>query len=205
MHLTLGKYSYFLFDLDDTLYPEKDYLYQGYKAIDKELSSMYHIKKGEISSFLISTFESEGRKQLFDKLFDHFNINKSSLKDVLQVLRNFKPPKKISLYPLFYDLIPQIINSSERVFIVTNGNPIQQKNKVNNIDWKSLDKELVFVFANEFKRKPSKDSFNHIKNKYLIKEDSTIMIGDADTDKEFAENCNIDFIYITDFIKLNSI
>ena len=110
--------------------------------------------------------------------------------------------------PLFspiYNILPKIIDQSKMVFVITNGNIIQQKNKVRNIEWNLLDESLIFVYANEFKKKPSNKCFNYIKKKYLLSKDSTIMIGDSLIDKKFAKNSGISFMFINEFINKHSI
>ena len=41
--------------------------------------------------------------------------------------------------------------------------------------------------------------FQYIKKNYTIKEDLTLMVGDSIFDKEYAENCKIDFMFIEEF------
>lgn len=199
MHILTREFDYFLFDLDDTLYPEFEYLDEAYLNISKFLETKTSIKYNKIYDFLIFNFNNTGRELLFDKMFFHFKIDPNFINDVLTILRTFVPKKKIALYPNIYKKLAEIINNSKQVFVVTNGNIIQQKNKVNNIEWNLLDKRLTFIYANEYEKKPSNLSFIHIKNKYLITNESSIMIGDSLTDKQYATNSGIDFMYIKKF------
>jgi len=192
-------YDYFLFDLDDTLYPEIEYLKGAYKRIAKFLSNKTNIKHEVISSFLINRFENEGRELLFDSMFDYFKIDFKYLTNILEIMRTYTPDSKLSLYPNIYEKLPLILKEATQVFVVTNGNVIQQKNKVRNIDWKLLDEKITFIYANEYKKKPSVDSFNVIKREFTIQENSTIMIGDSHFDKKYAENCKIDFMFVEKF------
>ena len=202
MYILTKEFDYFLFDLDDTLYPEFEYLDEAYLNISKFLETKTHIKSNKIYDFLIFTFKDTGRELLFDKMFSHFKIDPNFINDVLTILRTFKPKKKIALYSNIYKKLADIINNSKQVFVVTNGNVIQQKNKVNNIDWNLLDKRMTFIYADEYRKKPSNLSFKYIKNEYLIKNESSIMIGDSITDKEYAINSAIDFMFVNKFIIL---
>lgn len=199
MNSLVGKYDYFLFDLDNTLYSEIRYLDEAYLNISQFLETKTKIKSHRLYDFLLLSFKEKGRTNLFNDMFAHFEIDSKHLKDILKIMRTFKSQKKIPLYSKMYQILPEIINTSKQVFVVTNGNVIQQNNKVKNIEWKSLEKELIFIFANEYERKPSRESFSFIKEKYLIKEKSTIMIGDSIFDKEYAENCKIDFMFVEEF------
>ena len=165
----------------------------------KFLAEKTKIKAHNIYDFLIEGFKENGRINLLDNMFSNFDIDSKFLESVLNIMRTYKAQEKISLYSNIYKLLPVIINNSKQVFIVTNGNVIQQKNKVNNIEWKSLEKELVFIYANEYKKKPSNKSFEFIKENYTIEEELTLMVGDSIFDKEYAENCKIDFMFVEEF------
>lgn len=202
MQSIIDKYDFFLFDLDDTLYPEIDYLDGAYMNIANFLSKKTELVSQEIYKFLINEFNKNGRNSLFNKLFDEFNIEKIYMQDVLNVMRTYTPISKITLFPKMYRVLPKIIKNSIKVFIVTNGNEIQQKNKVSNIDWKLLDKSITFIYANEYNRKPSVDSFYFIEENFPINKKSAIMIGDSFFDKKYAENCKIDFMFVEKFNSL---
>lgn len=193
------KYEYFLFDLDDTLYPEIEYLKGAYTSIASFLSNETNIEQKKIFDFLITGFMERGRELLFDKMFQHFEIELKYMSNILNIMRTYTPRSKISLFHNLYEKLPLILNSAKQVFVVTNGNVIQQKNKVKNIDWRFLDQKIIFIFANEYKRKPFVESFLFIKEKYSIKENSTIMIGDSFFDEKYAKNCKIDFMFVEKF------
>lgn len=195
----VNNYDYFLFDLDDTLYPEVEYLKGAYDNIAKFLSKKKKLKHELLYQFLIHRFNEEGRDLLFDSLFEKFNIEFNYMTEILQIMRTYTPENKISLYPKTHNKLSYILNQAKKVFVITNGNVVQQKNKVKNIDWNSLEQKIIFIYANEYKKKPSVQSFNSIKMKYNIQESLTIMIGDSFFDKKYAENCGIDFMHIEKF------
>ena len=204
MNSLLKSYNYFLFDLDDTLYPELKYLDEAYRNIGKFLEKKTKIDPQRVYEFLINGFNEKGRINLFDNMFSFFDLDPKYLESILNIMRTYKSQKKIALYNNIYKSLHNIINNSKLVFVVTNGNVIQQKNKVKNIEWKSLDKKIVFIYANEHKNKPSNQSFYFIKEKYKIEEEFTLMIGDSIVDKDYAENCKIDFMFIEKFNAINN-
>ena len=74
MTLESLKYKLYVFDLDDTLYRETDYLFASYKEIatseadgDESRAEIYY-------RFLCDTFVREGRARLFQKFKLHFGI-----------------------------------------------------------------------------------------------------------------------------------
>jgi HAD superfamily hydrolase (TIGR01549 family) len=214
------KYDVILFDLDDTLYPEIDYLKAAFKAISKELEHKYALNAIEIEAFLINNFIKNGRKNLFNKCFNYAlnQLNNENLikkhentegllsenifiNTCLNILRTVKITEKISLFPYVYDLMPQLLTEKKQIFVLTNGHVGQQKNKINSLIWNNLAASITFVFANEFAPKPSTEVFNNfLKPTFQLKNKTILFIGDAETDVQFSQNIGIDFLHV-DFFK----
>ena len=76
----LKDYTLVVFDLDDTLYQETDYLFSAYQEIEKFISKILDFPYEKVSGFLQRTFESRGRDGLFDLFLDHFNVKDTSIK-----------------------------------------------------------------------------------------------------------------------------
>jgi phosphoglycolate phosphatase-like HAD superfamily hydrolase len=205
-------YEVIFFDLDDTLYPEIAYLTTAFKAIGKDFEKKYALNAAEVESFLTQTFEKEGRQKLFNKCFFHFFESKNGaytegsfffkefLSKALHILRTVQPTEKIALFPYVYALIPQLLSEKKQIFVVTNGNVSQQKNKIAHLDWQNLDTSLTFVFANEYAPKPSPKVFNDfLEPDFNLKNKKILFIGDATTDEQFSQNIGADFLHV-DFL-----
>ena len=61
-----------VFDLDDTLYKECDYVASAYNAIDKYLSEHYNIQSKECFATMENAFKNKANP--FDKLFEMFKF-----------------------------------------------------------------------------------------------------------------------------------
>lgn len=194
-------YNYFIFDLDNTLIEETDYLFQGYFEIADHIAQKNKsLDIEDLYIFLTSRFINEGRKEIFNKLFEEYSINNIEIKDCLRILRTFEVKKSMTLFPECKSAIIFFQEREKNLFIVTNGNVLQQKNKVRNTNWGKLKMESIpVVFANEIAPKPSEQSFNFLRTEHGIKEKETLMIGDSDFDRDYAQNCNIDFMFIDEF------
>ena len=57
----------FVFDLDNTLYPEKDYLFQVYYMVVQFIEYQETYDHQIITKYLIDEFEKNGRAHIFDK------------------------------------------------------------------------------------------------------------------------------------------
>lgn len=177
-----------IFDLDNTIYPESEFLFGVYSQIsaiaNPKLSS-------EIFNFLKTTFLLEGREDLFGKLIHKFPESRISKALCLDIMRSYKPPQKIKPFVWFNKLIYQV-NKSFVLRIVTNGNVAQQRNKINSIDFRLSSNRIEVVYANQTKPKPAPDSFLNFKNANNFIE--PIYIGDSFIDFEYANNLGIEYV-----------
>jgi HAD superfamily hydrolase (TIGR01549 family) len=194
MQKIFASYKIFIFDLDNTLYNEKDYLFEGYRFIAEYVSSHSNYKQDEIFSYLRNEFILNGHKHLFDKLNQKFILN-IGLDHYLHILRKFKTPVKFQLFPEMLDLLQNLQNGNKIVYIATNGNRIQQENKISSIDWGGLINGINIVYCNDFEPKPSPVSLQHIIAVEKVTPEDVVFIGDSDTDKIAAEGAGIDFIF----------
>ena len=196
---SIFNYNYFLIDLDDTLYPEKNYLYPAYLEISKYINKKYKFKISHINKFLIDEFEISGRKNLFDKLNSKFEIPTIEFNIYLKILRNLKLKNKIRLFDKSYQLLEKIIKHNKNFIIVTNGNVKQQRNKVSLIDWRQISNPFV-LYANKSFPKPDKRLFYEvIEPKFNMKKSEILFIGDSTVDEEFSKNIGCDFLNIADY------
>jgi putative hydrolase of the HAD superfamily len=196
------KYSAYLFDLDNTLYNESDYLFPAYRQIADMISKRTEGNVDEITQFLIDQFSTSGREKLFDLLFSRFNITDVSVDECLHVLRNANPGK-LELYTIAYDTLIKLKNNGKILAVITNGNVEQQKNKVRCIDWKGLDKCIEFIFANATEKKPSPATINYFLGKHSVLASDVLFVGDGKEDEKAANAAGVDFMF-TNFIGNNS-
>lgn len=195
--VNFSKYKLVIFDLDNTLYNENTYLFEVYKEIANYMYVKYNISKETSYFFLKETFLKEGRSKLLNKFCNKFSISNQEIKPCLHIMRTIKLSNKLILFPDIEEKLNESLKSTN-VCVITNGNPIQQKNKVAQINWRNINLEKIY-YANEIKPKPSPQLFNEkIKKDYKLESnDKILMIGDSDVDREFAKNIQSDFVFIT--------
>ena len=196
-----SKYKLIVFDLDNTLISEKEYLFKAYEDISYFIENKCFIDRIKIENYLKNEFIKNGRSKLFDNMFSDFNINDVEMTSILNILRTVKPRKKISLIENMKLILEILINNEIPYVIFTNGNVDQQKNKVANIQWEGLQTEVIY--ANEINPKPDTISFSTylVKNKIKINKHEILMIGDSNVDQLFAENFGCDFKHVSYFTR----
>ena len=187
-------YRTILFDLDNTLYNETDFLFPVYKVISEKF---YPDDFGRVYNFLVSEFIYRGRKSLFDKLTEAFPQNGISSKNCLAVLRTYKCSNLLTPYPWFLDFLYQV-GEKFRIRIITNGHVSQQKNKIWSINFGNYTKRMDVVYANLTRPKP------HIESYFAFHDvedfNDPIYIGDSDVDFEFSQRAGLEFFDVRNLI-----
>jgi putative hydrolase of the HAD superfamily len=149
-----------LLDLDDTLYPEHDYLLSGIRAVARFAATRLGREAEDLDqSFHELLKEPEGRAELFDRLLRRFNAWSPGLVATLvHVYRTHEP----ELSPCM-DVIPALLSlrgTGRRIGLVSDGPATVQRLKLKAlglVDW--FD---VVVFTDDLPpgcRKPSQIPF----------------------------------------------
>lgn len=173
-----------VFDLDDTLYEEMAFVKSGLKAVVRYLNTEFDVPKEEAGAFLSERIKL-GRKNILDDLLKHFGLyNKKRLRKCLSVYRLHHPSIKLDeeadrcLFRL----------KDYPLYIVTDGNKIVQKNK---LDALSLPGRVKHCFITHryglHHAKPSPYCFKKICKIERVAPEDVVYIGD---------NPNKDFVGI---------
>jgi putative hydrolase of the HAD superfamily len=192
--MNLFEFDAVLFDLDNTIYDEKKYLYKAFEEIGAFCAANLNLQKQDVNSFLVNHFEKIGRSSMFNSLCEEFKLPEYIINKLLEILRTVHFNEKIQTFPYFLPLARNLFSSGVKLGIITNGNVIQQMNKVQSIDFKGLIEKFQIIYANDFSPKPSPISYE--KMKQLINFKSCVYVGDSNIDKEFAKNACIPFLNV---------
>ena len=168
-----GRYSQnikgVIFDLDDTLYSEVDYVKSGYKKIAERL----------------------GDKSIYDKLCMYFSnkmqaidctlseLGKLDLKEeCLSIYRDHTP--EIELYEGVYDMIKKLNHMGIKVGIITDGRVEGQKNKINALGLSKLIDDIIITdeLGGVQFRKPNDISFRIMQNRWRLPFEQMVYVGD---------------------------
>jgi len=195
----LSDFSLFIFDLDNTIYNEEDYLFQAYVAICESFGKkVTGLDKKDLLRIIMDIYRKEGREKLFDKFLLKAGMDINYLNECLEILRTFHPVRRMKMHQKAENILSTLIKKNKKIFVLTNGNPVQQRNKIRYINWKGRDEKITFVFADEIEPKPSSAGIRHIQEMTGIANDKMVFIGDSETDRTCAENAGIKFINIRD-------
>jgi len=187
----------FIFELDNVLFPEKDYLLQVYYLFASFLEYVEAFPPApDLTAFLKKAYENNGPELLFDKAKEVFGFDEKYRENFKRLHQEAKLPLKLLLYKDALNLLQEIVVDRKDIFIVTGGDPLQQLNKIKQTEWNGLEKYLRVYFTDEIAQKPSPDALLHILEKYSLKAEDVMVFGCSKTDADFAKNAGTDFVRV---------
>ncbi len=190
----------FLFELDNVLYPEKDYLFQVYYLFAGLLEYTELIDAKETTDLMVNAYNTQGKDGVFDYIKEKLNINEKYRQNLEDLLITAKLPLKLLLYANMLTLLQDIVVDRKKIFIVTNGDPRQQLNKIKQTEWHGLEKYLTAYFADEIFSKPEPDVIDELLKQHNLQRREVLMIENSETDRLCADACGIDYLNAADFL-----
>ncbi len=158
-----------IFDLDDTLYSEKEYVKSGYASVanylgDKDLATR------------LQQFFNEG-KLAIDALLEELN-RKSQKAEALRVYRFHKPD--IRLYNGVAGMLQGLRSKGVKVGIITDGRPEGQHNKIAALGLTDLVDDIIVTdeLGGAQFRKPCDIAFRILQTKWRLPASEMLYVGD---------------------------
>lgn len=173
-----------IFDLDDTLISERQYIESGYRHIAALLSCDIGITKDNIYEDLISLLE-QSPINVFNRLLVKYNINftQDKIMDLVNEYRNHFP--SISFYEDVKPCLEQLKEKEIKTGIITDGYSISQKQKLKAVKADDYFNEIIITddLGREY-WKPHPKAFELIKDRLSVEFDEMIYVGD-NPEKDF--------------------
>ncbi|MGI4803978.1 MAG: HAD family hydrolase [Janthinobacterium lividum] len=190
----------FVFELDDVLFPKQDYYLQVYYLFAAFLEHTEQLNSKETLAVMQETYKTQGEDTVFTSIKTAFGVDEKYRENLERLLKTARIPLKLLLYKQMLELLQQIVIDRKQLFILTNGNPEQQLNKIRQTEWNGLEKYLVCYFAAEIKPKPEPDALHQILSDHHLQRRDLVMIGNSTTDELCAQAAGIDYATIFDFV-----
>jgi putative hydrolase of the HAD superfamily len=132
-----------VFDLDDTLYPERDFVTSGYRAVARRVASRCGCDFECAFSTMTGALDALGRHRVFPALLARFPEITISLAEVIEVYRQHIP--KIHVFPGYAGLL-QDLARCYRLGIITDGLPAVQRRKVRALGLESVMQKIIYTW-----------------------------------------------------------
>jgi len=195
-----GRKKAFIFELDDVIYPEKDYLFQVYYLFASFLEYTELFDAKVMTDLMVATYQAEGKEQVFNKVKEKFNIDEKYRLNFHHLMHTVKLPLKLLLYQNVLNLLQDIVVDRKMIFIVTNGNHVLQLNKIKQLEWHGLEQYLTCYFAEETTSMPEPDVIYQLMTEHQLELRDLVMIGQSAESKLCAEAGGIDFYNVSEIL-----
>jgi putative hydrolase of the HAD superfamily len=116
-----------VFDLDDTLYPERQFALSAFAAVAEHVSDHYGIERCRVFRTLTRSFRRGARASAFQAVTSEFNVPASAVNEMTEVYRAHVPSLRL---PALSRQVLEQARHSWRVGVLTNGLPAIQRRKV---------------------------------------------------------------------------
>lgn len=173
-----------IFDLDDTLISEKQYIESGYRHISNLLSRRLNKDQKEIYNRLFKLFY-ENPQNVFNRLFELLGVyyTKNDILELVEEYRSHLPT--ISFYDDVLPCLEELKSMKIKLGIITDGYANAQLQKLKAINAKSYFDEIIVT--DELGReywKPHPKAFEILKEKFDVEFNEMAYVGD-NPEKDF--------------------
>ena len=157
----------FVFDLDDTLYLERDYVYSGFRAIAKELGDE------ALGDTLIELF-AENRQNVYQRA----GLSEEVCGRCVAIYRNHFPD--IRLTDAVRSVLSTLRSRGCRLGIITDGRPQGQRNKIQALGLESMVDHIIVTdeLGGEAFRKPNPAAFEKMREALGLEYGEMVYVGD---------------------------
>ncbi len=166
-----------LFDLDDTLFPEANYIKSGFGQVEDWVSQKYKVS----CEGLLWKLFSQDKTDVYNRLLANLGleVNQNVISQMVQVYRNHLP-KKLELYEDSWQVLTKLKQNGIRLGIITDGRLLGQKAKIKALEIESFFDKIIITdeLGGEQYRKPDQKAFCMMKDYFDVSWEQMVYIGD---------------------------
>ncbi len=168
MAMVISDKSVVVFDLDDTLYKEVEYL----KSAFREIAQVLEKETGqELYERMMSLYQAN--KEVFGTIIEEYQVETKTKSDLIEIYRSHEPD--IYLEDHIADKLREIKRKGIATGLITDGRSYTQRNKLKSLGLQNYFDEVLI--SEEFgSEKPDSGTFKYIQDK--LEGEGYIYIGD---------------------------
>lgn len=138
---SIAKWRAFIFDLDDTLYPEVSFVRSGFREVAKWCSSNLDIETGVAYEELIGLFENGAKRNTFDAWIESHRLPISLVPEMVAIYRGHFPD--IEPYKGVRELLG-LVRRNYKTGLLSDGALDMQERKLAALKFKDMFDVVVF-------------------------------------------------------------
>lgn len=165
-----------VFDLDDTLYNERQYVESAMSHVAEYLSKTYGLENNDCYTELMEILDTQGRGKVFDIFVSRHGV-KESVRNLVDIYRETEPI--LSLYEDAELLLEELKRREIKTAIITDGCRTVQHHKINALRLQNRIDTIIVTDDYENIAKPSVVPYWMILDRIKgIKAEECVYIGD---------------------------
>ena len=167
-----------IFDLDNTLYDQMDYVSGLMDHIARTLSEKYTLDAQETSMQLLSYWKEKGPfyGRFFDDMVQKLSIDSDEVQKLIDISHSYQPT--ISTYPA----VPVVLESLKQQYslaIITDGNVQVQQQKIAALGIEQYFAKIEYATGEHMK--PSQKPYDAVLEHFALQPSEAIYVGDNPT------------------------
>ena len=167
-----------VFDLDDTLISEKEYVRSGFRQVAQKIATENELKEEYVYELMSEIF-NEDSKNVFNRVLDKLNIKYEIeyIKELINYYRGHMPD--IQLYDDAKYMIETLHKKGIKLGMITDGYKITQRNKLEVLGISNYFEHIVVTdeLGREF-WKPHSKPYEIINDKLNLDYENMVYVGD---------------------------
>jgi hypothetical protein len=197
----INTYQAFVFELDNVLYPEKDYWLQVYYLFAQFIEYSEQKEGGEIVHFMGEIYHKEGNTGMFAKTAKRFDLPEKYQVNFDLLQQNARLPLKLLLFAPVLEFMQLIRASGKPIFLLVGGDPVMQLNKIRQMEWNGLEQYLKVYFTAEMEGGII-ETLEKIRLECGLKSEDIVIVGQQKEENDLAFFNTFNFL-ITDKLYLS--
>ena len=145
----------YIFDMDDTMYEEMQYVRAAMEHVAEYVEREHGIEKERIYLFCMDLMEEQGRGAIFDMMIEEFHL-KESVEKLVEVYRDTRP--SLTLYGDAEALLKEVERQGLKTGLITDGNAKVQKAKAEGLNL--MDRIQSVVLTDAMGKKPDGSGYH---------------------------------------------
>lgn len=165
-----------VFDLDDTLYPERQFALSGFRAASQAVAERYSCEGQRVLRSLVSWFRRGARREVFQRVCEAEALPSQSVDVMLDAYRRHVPTLVL---PAESRAVLTACRTRGAVAVLTNGDPDIQRGKVAALGLASFVDLIVYAAEHHPDGKPAREAFWAVERALGLASSRCVMVGDT--------------------------
>jgi putative hydrolase of the HAD superfamily len=165
-----------LFDLDDTLYPEREFVMGGFRAVARQIAQAASLRSEDVLEAMLITYETCGRQAVLPAAMSKFLNSSFQIADLVEVYRNHTP---LLSMPRGYGRLLRELRLQYKLGIITDGIPAIQRRKIKALGLEDTVDNIICTWDHgSEKEKPDPLGFSLMLQQLCLEPAQAIYVGD---------------------------